>query len=244
MAARDDAGLKFLALQHRLFRLFTRSDIHEGHDAQGPMSLHHQMRPILYGKTTAIPSPENLVVSMDTCAFLKTQVNRTLLERIRRTVRPSVVLGLVHVFPHQFGSIAVSKYPSSGVIAEHAGACGVAAKDGLSSGSKYHVDSLFAFAQRKFRRFVGGDIVRRDKMSRAACPIDAVAADFYFDQSSIPAPASADLRMIKKCWTFYPVFRKTCEILWSLDVYKLHGQEFIPGIAIVMDGGLVSGKKV
>jgi hypothetical protein len=93
------------------------------------------MRPILYGKATAIPSPENLVVSMDTNAFLEPQVNRALFEGIRRTVGPSMVLGLVHVFSHQFGRIVVSKYQTRGVIAEDAGAHAVASKDGLSSGS-------------------------------------------------------------------------------------------------------------
>src|ERR1700683_2275066 len=110
MAARDEAALELLALPQCLFRLFTRSDIHEGYDAQRPIALHHQMRPILYGEATAIPSPENLVVSMDAFAFLKTQVNGALLERVGRTVSPSVVLGLVHVLSQQFGSVVVSEH--------------------------------------------------------------------------------------------------------------------------------------
>jgi hypothetical protein len=113
-----------------------------------------------------------------------------------------MVLGRVHVFPEQLGRIIESKHVRRRLVAENAGAYAVAAEDGFSSGSEYQVDSLFAFAQRKFSRLMVGDIVRRDKVGRAACPIDTLAADLHFDQSSILPPASADLRMIEKCRTF------------------------------------------
>jgi hypothetical protein len=57
------------------------------------------MRPILYGKARAIPSPINLIVPMDTLAFLKAYINGAFFKWIWGTVFSGMVLQCMHVFP-------------------------------------------------------------------------------------------------------------------------------------------------
>jgi hypothetical protein len=57
------------------------------------------MRPILYGKAGAIPSPINLIVSVDALVFLKAQVNGAFFDWIGGAVFSSMVLERMHVFP-------------------------------------------------------------------------------------------------------------------------------------------------
>jgi hypothetical protein len=105
------------------------------------------MRPILDGKAGAVPSPENLVVSMDAFALFKTQIYGALLQRIWGTVRAGVMLGCVHVFSDQLGRIVISEHTRGGLVAEKAGAYGVAAKDSLSGGREDETDSFLAIPQ-------------------------------------------------------------------------------------------------
>ena len=77
---------------------------------------------------------------MDALAFLKTYVNGTLLDWIRRAVRPSVVLQRMHVFPEQFGWNVVSEQAHGCTITEKTGTLGIAAKNRLSRGIEYEPD--------------------------------------------------------------------------------------------------------
>jgi hypothetical protein len=57
------------------------------------------MRPILYGKARAIPSPINLIVSVDALVFLKAYVNGAFFEWIWGAVFSGMMLQRMHVFP-------------------------------------------------------------------------------------------------------------------------------------------------
>jgi hypothetical protein len=57
------------------------------------------MRPILCGKARAIPSPKNLIVSVDALAFLKAHINRAFFKWIWGAVFSGMVLQRMHVFP-------------------------------------------------------------------------------------------------------------------------------------------------
>src|SRR5713101_8403330 len=120
------------ALPQRLFRLFPLRDVDEGYDCtEGSTVPNYQMGPKLYRKAGAVLSPINLIVSMDALAFLKTDVNGALLDRIRPAVCPSVVLQRMHVFPEQFGRIVISKKARRCRITEKASTLGIATKDRL-----------------------------------------------------------------------------------------------------------------
>lgn len=74
------------------------SYINEGyHRAQGSAFPNHDMRSKLHGKARAIPSPINLIVPVDVLAFLKTDINRALLNRIGGAVFSRMVLQRMHV---------------------------------------------------------------------------------------------------------------------------------------------------
>jgi hypothetical protein len=57
------------------------------------------MRPVLYGKARAVPSPINLIVSVDTLTFLKAYVDGAFFERIGGAVFSGMVFQRMHVFP-------------------------------------------------------------------------------------------------------------------------------------------------
>jgi hypothetical protein len=81
---------------------------------------------------------------MDAFALSKTQIYGALLQRIRRAVCLSVVLGLVHVFSDQLGRIVISEHTRGSLVAEKAGANRVAAKDSLSGGREDETNSFLA----------------------------------------------------------------------------------------------------
>jgi hypothetical protein len=57
------------------------------------------MRPILYGKARAIPSPKNLIVSVDALAFLKAYINWAFFNWIWAAILSGMVLHRMHVLP-------------------------------------------------------------------------------------------------------------------------------------------------
>ena len=145
LAAVDKAALKLLALPQRLFRLFPLRDVDEGYDRTEESTVpNHRMGPKLYRKAGAVLSPINLIVSMDALSFLKTDVNGTLVDWVRRAVRPSVVLQRMHVFPEQFGWIVVPEHAHGCTITEKTDTLGIAAKNRLSCGIEYEADEFLA----------------------------------------------------------------------------------------------------
>jgi hypothetical protein len=66
------AAVLLLSLTEYLFCLFPLRNIDEGdHCAQGSVAHNNKMRPILYGKARAVPSPIDLIVSVDVLTLLK-----------------------------------------------------------------------------------------------------------------------------------------------------------------------------
>src|SRR5207249_10424647 len=95
----QESAPPLLALPQRLFRLFPLRDVDEGYDGtEGSTVSKYRMGPKLYRKAGAVLSPINLIVSMDALSFLKTYVNGTLLDWIRRAVHTSVCVQRNSVF--------------------------------------------------------------------------------------------------------------------------------------------------
>ncbi len=94
------APVPLFAFAERRLRLFPLRDVDERyHRAQGSTFPNDRMRPILCGKARAIPSPKNLIVSVDALAFLKAHINRAFFKWIWGAVFSGMVLQRMHVFP-------------------------------------------------------------------------------------------------------------------------------------------------
>src|SRR5262245_57395622 len=143
-----DCSPTLLALTQRLFLLFPLSDVDEGYDSTDDCTVaKHRMGPNFDRKAAAVLFPINFVISMDVLSFLKTYVNRTFVDGIRRAVGPGMVRQRMHIFPDQLGRIIVAEQLHSRTVTEKTLTLGVATKDRLSGPIEYELELLLSLTQ-------------------------------------------------------------------------------------------------